>query len=352
MRNQNTFRGCLVGGAAGDALGYEIEFQHEKQIFARYGERGITEYALHDGKALISDDTQMTLFTAAGLLLGSARGKQQGTKADYREGIRLNYLDWLKTQTDRFPLHDAHPASWLVNVRELFSTRAPGNTCMIALEQGGHGTLDIPVNKSKGCGGVMRVAPIGLYFNDRGVPVEEIARLGAEASAITHGHILGWLPSAAFVQIIHEISQNGDSIYNAVMKTLYTQDEMWPDSAEKETFMELMRTAIDLASMDRNDLDAIHKLGEGWVAEETLAIAVYCALKYPDDFDRAIIASVNHKGDSDSTGAVAGNIVGASLGLDGIPQKYTENLELKDVILEMADDLWYDDPVDASDTEK
>ena len=103
-----------------------------------------------------------------------------------------------------------------------------------------------------------------------------------------------------------------------------------------------MRRAVDLASMDLKDTEAIHRLGQGWVAEETLAIAVYCALKYRDDFDRALIASVNHEGDSDSTGAVTGNILGAKLGLAGIPEKYTGNLELKDVILQVADDLWRD----------
>lgn len=91
-----------------------------------------------------------------------------------------------------------------------------------------------------------------------------------------------------------------------------------------------------------DDLDAIQQLGEGWVAEETLAIAVYCSLKYSDDFDKALIASVNHSGDSDSTGAVTGNILGAYLGLQGIPQKYLDNLELKEVILELADDLFKD----------
>jgi len=342
MRNIDKFRGCLIGGAAGDALGYEVEFKNEKQIFSRYGERGITEYVFHDGKALISDDTQMTLFTATGLLVATTRGMMRGIMGDYSEYIADSYLDWLTTQTDRYPLPDGSYFSWLVNVPELFNCRAPGNTCMMALEQGGEGTIEDPINTSKGCGGVMRVAPIGLYFNDRKMAVEEIARIGAETAALTHGHILGWLPAAALVQIIHEISQNDDPVYDAVMKALYTQEEMWPDSEQKEYFLELMRRTVDLAGMDKNDLDAIHQLGEGWVAEETLAIAVYCALKYENDFDSALIAAVNHKGDSDSTGAVCGNILGARLGLKGIPEKYLTNLELKDVILEIADDLYND----------
>lgn len=104
----------------------------------------------------------------------------------------------------------------------------------------------------------------------------------------------------------------------------------------------LIDKAIDLANEDVDDLEAIRELGQGWVAEETLAIAIYCTLKYSNDFDKALIASVNHSGDSDSTGAVTGNILGTYLGLSGIPEKYLKNLELKNVILELADDLFND----------
>ena len=91
-----------------------------------------------------------------------------------------------------------------------------------------------------------------------------------------------------------------------------------------------------------DDLDAIHQLGEGWVGDEALAIAVYCALKYSGDIDSALIAAVNHNGDSNSTGTITGNIIGAQGGLSGIPAKYTEKLELRDLIIEVADDLWHD----------
>lgn len=101
-----------------------------------------------------------------------------------------------------------------------------------------------------------------------------------------------------------------------------------------------MNKAVKLAGKNINDLDAIYELGEGWVAEETLAIAVYCALKYENDFEKAIITSVNHNGDSDSTGAVTGNIIGAYLGMNAIPEKFLTNLELKDVISEIAADLY------------
>ena len=88
------------------------------------------------------------------------------------------------------------------------------------------------------------------------------------------------------------------------------------------------------------DLEAIHALGEGWVAEEALAIGLLCSLRHEDDFAGAITSAVNHGGDSDSTGAIAGNIVGAHLGLAGIPQRYLEHLELRDTISKIADDLF------------
>ena len=81
---------------------------------------------------------------------------------------------------------------------------------------------------------------------------------------------------------------------------------------------------------------------KGWVGDEALAIAVYCVLKYSGDIDNALIAAVNHNGDSDSTGAITGNIIGAQGGFSGIPAKYTEKLELRDLIIEVADDLWHD----------
>ena len=115
-----------------------------------------------------------------------------------------------------------------------------------------------------------------------------------------------------------------------------------PESDYLQVLLDLTQKAIDLSQEKCDDLDAIHLLGQGWVAEETLAIAIYCALKYPTDLEKALIAAVNHNGDSDSTGAVTGNILGASIGYKNIPQKFLDNLELKDVILEIADDLYND----------
>lgn len=343
MKDIDKYRGCLIGGAAGDALGYAVEFLDEATIFNRYGENGITEYELIDGIAEISDDTQMTLFTANGLLLGTTRGMTRGIMGSYPSYIALCYKDWLRSQYEKYPLNEESPYSWLINIPELFSRRAPGNTCLIAIENGANGTIDEPINQSKGCGGVMRVAPIGLYFETTRRTIDEIDMIGAEVAAITHGHELGYIPAAGLVHIIQLLSHNEDiSLLDAVIDMKATLQRLFSNRKHLAEQIGLIDKAIALSKEDVDDLDAIRQLGQGWVAEETLAIAVYCSLKYSDDFDKALIASVNHSGDSDSTGAVTGNILGAYLGLKGIPRKYIDNLELKDVILEIADDLYND----------
>ena len=285
----------------------------------------------------------MTLFTATGLLLGTTRGMMRGIMGSYVDYIRYSYKDWYRTQTERYPLPNEYHYSWLVNVPELFSRRAPGNTCMSALESEQLGTIAHPINRSKGCGGVMRVAPIGLYFSDKRLPIEESDKIGAEAAAITHGHDLGWLSSAMLVHIVRRLAEDEESsILAAVQDAMKTIRAMYPDSEYLGDLLSLVQKAVELSQAEWEDLDAIHILGQGWVAEETLAIAIYCALKYPNDIEKALIAAVNHSGDSDSTGAVTGNILGAALGESAIPEKFLEKLELRDVIREIADDLYND----------
>ena len=112
------------------------------------------------------------------------------------------------------------------------------------------------------------------------------------------------------------------------------------DRKTNKYFIELMEKTKKLAKQNFDDVDSIYELGEGWVAEEALAIALYSCIKYQNDFEKAIICAVNHGGDSDSTGAIAGNIIGTYLGFDQIPEYYIENLELRDVILELSEDLY------------
>ncbi len=350
----DAIRGCLYGGAVGDALGYPVEFLGEGAIFSKYSRKGITEFEKDHktGKALISDDTQMTLFTANGLLVGDTRGCMRGIRGWPRGYVAYAYQDWLLTQESSFAEVNRHERfskgggrSWLLDVSELYSRRAPGNTCLSALEREMKGeSYDDYVaakrNNSKGCGGIMRVAPLAVAYR---LEMETLDMEGAQLAAITHGHSLGYMPAAVLVHIINRIvfppDGNRQPLKDIILEARDTAARIFADDPNLGRLTGIINLAIKLSENDEDDLDNIHQLGEGWVAEETLGISLYCALRYRDDFSAGIIAAVNHKGDSDSTGAVTGNILGAMTGYRAMEEKWKKDLELSDVILEIADDL-------------
>ncbi len=348
----DAIRGCIFGGAVGDALGYPVEFLTEERIFRRYGPEGITAYEkdADTGKALISDDTQMSLFTANGLLVGDTRGAMRGVQGDPRVYVARAYKDWLKTQestmekinrNERFT--DAGGFSWLLDVPELYSRRAPGNTCLSALQEGTEypDYVKAKRNHSKGCGGIMRVAPLAVNYHIRNI--RDLDMEGAQLAAITHGHSMGYMPAAVLVHVINRIvfppEGTNLSLKEIVLEARDTAAEIFEGDPHIRELTDLIDRAVALSENDADDLENIHLLGEGWVAEETLGISLYCALRHQDSFSAGIIAAVNHKGDSDSTGAVTGNILGALLGYDAMDEQWKKDLELSDVILEIADDL-------------
>lgn len=317
--NTEKIKGCLVAGAIGDALGYPIEFHPWNIIRSAFGPEGLTDLP---GKAYFSDDTQMTLFTCEGLL----KGRDQKDDVWY---VYEAYLHWLATQGIKV---STWTTSELEKIPALNARRAPGNTCISALSSKKMGTIERPLNNSKGCGGVMRVAPVGT-IND----YDDYLLKGAEIAAITHGHPGGWIPGGILADMIHRIMTEGKGLVSVVDETISSASEKWKDIPYTEHIISLMRRAIALSEDDLPDVDAIHSLGEGWTGDEALAIAVYSALKYPDDIRKALICAVNHNGDSDSTGSITGNMIGAYLGYEAIPKEWREKIELHDLIVNIAE---------------
>ena len=349
--------GCMVGGAVGDALGYPVEFYPWSQIRRQFGKSGISSYQLDKrGLAPISDDTQMSLFTASGILLGMTRGHMRGIMGRIDTYCHWSYLDWLHTQEWTSRHEDARVDSWLMDVPELYARRSPGNTCITSLRSL---EKEKPVeNDSCGCGGVMRTAPIALLtcihgYSD-GNP-DYCDMCAAEAARITHKHPLGFLPSAVLNRILMYILagmvRDGKQLAGVVEDSIValagvksatdggkTYGELWPKHVAK--LQDIIRKAIELAYSDTSDVTAIESIGGGWTGHEALAIAIYSAVKHGNSFEDAIVSAVNHSGDSDSTGAVCGNIIGCIMGRKAIPSKYTDALELLDIIEEIAHDIW------------
>jgi ADP-ribosylglycohydrolase len=332
------WRGCLLGGAVGDALGAPVEFMSLAEIRARFGPAGISDYTTAFGRqGAITDDTQMTLFTADGLLRAAVKRALEGS-ASVPALVAHAYLRWLSTQGRRSPLLDTTgDQGWLIAEPELHARRVPGSTCLASLAaMPSLGTR--ARNDSKGCGGVMRMAPVGLYCaRDPGVSPQRAARrafdLGCDLAALTHGHPTGQTAAGAFAALIALLALD-----RALDEAI---DEVLPHVVRrplgKET-LQAMQKALALARAGEPAADRVAALGEGWVADQALAIALYAALAAPD-FTSGVLLAVNHDGDSDSTAAIAGNLLGALHGVDNIPRKWLSGLELGSAIAALADDL-------------
>jgi ADP-ribosylglycohydrolase len=356
--DEDHFLGCLLGGAVGDALGAPIEFLSLAEIRRRFGRAGLADYAPAFGRiGAITDDTQMTMFTAEGLLRARHRKLAQG-HADAVPALHRAYLRWLRTQGEQPCVSDGHDSGeldcgeidagevdpersragggWLVDERELWSRRAPGNTCLGALRSGRCGTVGSPLNDSKGCGGVMRVAPAGMLC--AAIASDDAADAfvaGCVAAAVTHGHPAGYLSAGAFAAVIFHVLR-GAELEGAVDVAL----RLLRANPDHEETSRALDAAVRAAHESPDPTpEVVERVGGGWVAEEALAIALYCALCARGDFERGVLAAVNHSGDSDSTGAIAGNILGAQSGVASIRAAWLDALELRGPLERLARDL-------------
>lgn len=335
--------GCLLGGAIGDALGWPVEFDALDVIRTRFGDDGITELVVdpRTGTASVTDDTQMTLFTAEALV--TARRRSAGPVLEgVHDDLRASYRRWLSTQllargtAAAGALHGDD--GWLVHVAALHARRAPGATCLSAIRSPDFATHDRARNDSKGCGGVMRVAPCGLLAS---VPVTEAWRLGCTAAALTHGHPTGWIAAGAFAVIVRMLL-DGATVGEAVRVARGFVAEAREEEPLAQETLDALDGAVAFAAREAAPTAAsIAALGEGWIAEEALGIGVACALvgERTGDVAGALRLAVNHAGDSDSTGSVAGQLLGARLGVRALPVRWREGVELGEVIGRIADEI-------------
>ncbi len=308
------FRGCLLGGAAGDAKGYNIR---------------------ENGKDLISDNTQLTSFTTDGLIWADDRAVGKGVYA-YIPCLFYSYQKWYYTQTGS--LSDKNYSFILdgeiLNWEELFARRGHGMTSMTSLEgsiSNKFGTIKNRINNNKGCGSVMRAAPIGLYFCRN----EKTAfQIGCESGALTHGHTDAILASGYFAYLISGIIQDGN-IREVVMEGLAHLKKI----EGHENCYNKIKQAILLGGDDLKPAEAMNEIGEGYTADEAIALAIYLAVKFDGDYEAAIITASKYEGNKDSIGSICGNMMGAYLGDYEIPYKWIQKLELSELIIYGADKI-------------
>jgi ADP-ribosylglycohydrolase len=328
----------MLGGATGDALGFLIEFDNWETIrkkFGPYGLRTVLKLDSNGRRGVISDDTQMALFTADGLLWADHDELQP------QEGMYRSYMRWYYTQTEhivrpeqaQWMKQQPHEQYWnydLMNDKDLFVRRAPGMTCLSVLSSGKCCNEDKTMNNSKGCGTVMRSAPVGMFYAD---DPEKAFYVGCQSGSLTHGHPTGYLAAGTMSAAISRLVM-GQDFTESVAEALRVLKQY----DKHEEVLTAVERGVEEAATDREPHKALERIGAGWVAEEALAAAIYCLIKTATLKD-AVIMACNHDGDSDSCGAVCGNLAGAYYGIDAVPKNWTSHLECLDLLEKMADCL-------------
>ena len=298
-----TAESLLFGLALGDALGWPVEFTDLTAIKQRYGAAGIQEPPT---PAEYTDDTQMTLALAEGLLDAGLNAPVD----EIMDAIGARFVTWLELQSD-----SRH-------------RRAPGNTCLIGMKrysaEPNWRTSGEP--NSKGCGSAMRVAPLGYFYQHE---PERLREISIASSLITHGHPAALAASAGAA---YAVKLALDGVHP---DQLPRQIAAFTDGMSDDFTRALHRVGHVIGWV--NDEHGLAHLGEGWIAEEAVALAVFCTIRYPDDYTNGVRRGANLTGDSDSVASIAGGILGARLGLDAIPAEWRARCENAAYLQELAE---------------
>jgi ADP-ribosylglycohydrolase len=289
----------LFGLALGDTLGYPVEFLQRDTLRQTYGASGIQQ---PPHPALYSDDTQMTLALAEGLLDAGVNAALD----NLMQAIGNRFVEWLDSPDN---------------------SRAPGTTCINGVErfQWGISWREAGILESKGCGSAMRVASLGYIYQHDEVRLREVA---TATSLITHRHPTAIAATVGAAYLV-KLALDGVPV-DTYMPRLYE----FTASISDEFDLAILRVGHVLG-WTNEDL-ALDHIGQGWVGEEAVALALYCVLRYPDDYVACMRRAANTNGDSDSIACIAGGIMGARLGLDSIPADWRSRCENASGISDLA----------------
>ena len=345
ISRRSAYRGCLLGLAIGDAMGYPVDTKNISQIQMDYGPNGILGYDLVNGYADITSHTQLAAFSGNGLLLGMTRGQVYGRMGPYVRYAHVAQREWAIGQRRYDQPSRNH--CWTFLVPE-FRRRHCTDTRMVEiLNRERIGTLETPVNSYDNPASIASSVSAALFASMARLNQEEADRLGAEIIALTYGSPLAFLPGAVIVHLITRcLQQRGLPLMDLVEEAITAlEDGFGREHRQTAQVIALIRQAIAL-SRDFSILpaDAMEKLKCDSGAE-VLAGAIYAALIYEKDFDSAMIVAVNHSGRSSAVGAIAGAILGARVGEENLPEFYLEGLEVLPVIRALADDLYQGCPM-------
>lgn len=329
--------GCLLGMAAGDAMGNTVDNKTWDEICVNYGPNGLLGYDLANDAADITSYTQIAAFMANSLLLGAIRGKPE----NYSRYLALGIREWGKSQQFRGPVTE-RTYCWLAQVPHMRRRHCMDTRMLDALNRDQLGTPEKPVFRSTRPGSLTAAVAVGLCQETARLTDKQVARLGAEAVAFTHGEPEAFLSGAFLALAVAKLLQNPTQKMIPLYEQLCNQLEelfldRWP---QVTTVTEQVRRAITLSRDPELTPLAVMTILSCVEAHECLAGAVYASIIHFANFDEAMIAAVNHSGRSSAVASITGALLGTRLGVEALPEFYMESLEPTAVLTELATDLF------------
>ncbi|MFF3319383.1 ADP-ribosylglycohydrolase family protein [Streptomyces sp. NPDC003035] len=324
-------RGCLLGGAVGDAFGAGVAGLTLEEIRAAHGAEGLTEpVPAHGRRGAVTAATQMTLFTVDGLIRAQVR-RDTGAWHPPTD-VHRAHLRWAATQRDWGPDERRADIGWLAREEWLYARRDPARACLTGLGDEILGTLDKPKNpEAADSGALVRSAPFGLLV---GWEPQLVCQLAVECAAQTHGDPAAYLAAGALAVVVHGLAR-GESVDGSVQRAL---GQLAPRPGH-EPVTDALQQALGAVRQGMPNAARVGALGaDEDRAECQLAVAVYCAL-VGEDIRHGLRLAVNHDGPSAVTGAVTGALLGALHGETALPPAWLAELEGRSTVLELADDF-------------
>ena len=341
-----SYRGCLLGMAVGDAMGYTVDSRSWQEITEDYGPNGLLGYDLANGYADVTSYTQLAAFTCNGLLLGMTRGQMTGRMAPFVKYIGLSSREWAASQ--RPYGRPEKSFCWLLHQGDICRRHCMDTRMLDTLSRENLGTPEEPKNVFAGPGSLTAALGVGLFFDREGLEQREVDRLGAEAVALTHGSPTAFISGAAVAHIVSGVLKDPKQpLKKTVLEALEAvREQFGHEYSQTYDVCNLVRHAVTYAeSPNLVQVEVMDRL-RCENAAQVLAGAVYACLVSGGDFDSAMIVAVNHSGRSAAVGALAGAILGAKLGEEALPGFYIECLEPADTLRELADDLFHGCPME------
>ena len=336
---ESAYRGCLLGLAVGDAMGYAVDRLSWEEICRDYGPEGIRGYDLVNGYADVTSHTQLAAYCANGLLVGLTRCQMMGRMAPYVRYVELAMREWSQGQHLR-RLPD-RTAFWVSEAEELRRRRCMDTRMLDTLSRDRLGTMAEPKNHNDTPGALCAAVSVGAFFAPGRMEPQEVGSLGAEVLALVSGEPLAFLSGAVVAYAMAGIVQDPDTPLREhfLQATEVVAGQFGRSYPQAEELKRLLQRAIMLSSNTLlPERDAMEHL-KCQSCAEVLAGAMYASLRRLDDFDAAMILAVNHSGRSAAVGALTGAFLGAFKGEEAIPQFYLEGLEMVPLLTELAEDL-------------